>query len=52
MLLCLPGMPPAIDTLQCLGHMAPPCGFPSLTYSSLGQMLLSLGAHGPLFVLP
>ena len=31
---------------------SPPCGFPDLTHSSLGQVLPSLGAHGPLFVPP
>ena len=30
----------------------PPCGFPDLPSSSLGQMLLSLGAHSPLFISP
>ena len=28
----------------------PPCDFPDLPHCSLGQMLLSLGVHSPLFI--
>lgn len=49
---CPSSLPPA-DRCRSLGQMAPPpCGFPDLPNSSLGQMLLSLGAHSPLFIPP
>ena len=49
---CPSSLPPA-DRCRGLGQMAPPpCGFPDRPHSSLGQMLLSLGAHSPLFTPP